>query len=115
MRTAAFLVALGTLAACSDDQDVKIIAPLPDTTVVAVVELHMEGHELMNAETRIAVDQQPYVDLVSNTLPSECNDCSFVIGFAGASIANGPHTIGVSFFEGETQLATDTVSLVFQR
>jgi hypothetical protein len=38
-----------------------------------------------------------------------------VIGFAGATITNGPHTIGVYFFDGDTQLATDAISLVFAR
>jgi hypothetical protein len=116
MRSAALLIALGLLAACgSDEPSVKIIAPLPDTTVVASVELRMEGRALTNAETRIYLDLQRYSDLITNTLPSECEDCNFVISFAGNSITNGPHTIGVYFFDGETQLATDAISLVFAR
>lgn len=115
MRTAALLIAFGASAACSDDPSVRIIAPLPDTTVVAAVELHLKGHELTNVETRIYLDLQRYNDLISNTLPSECDDCMFTIAFAGASITNGTHTIGVYFFAGETQVATDALSLVFAR
>src|SRR5262245_24780903 len=113
MRTAALVVALGTLAACSDDPSVRIIAPLPDTTVVAAVELHLKGHDLTNAVTKIYLDLQPYSDLITNTLPSECDDCMFTIAFAGALIMNGPHTIGVYFYDGETQIATDAIRLVF--
>ena len=116
MRAEATLGLLCLLGACSDEPSAKIIAPLPDTTVVASVELRMEGHDLTNAETRIYLDLERYTgDLIDNTLPQECDDCSFVISFAGATITNGPHTIGVYFFDGETQLATDAISLVFQR
>ena len=115
MRSEAFLALLGMLSACSDDPSAQIIVPLPDTTVVAAVELRMKGHQLTNAETRIYLDLNRYSDLIDNTLPSECDDCMFVIQFAGASIPNGPHTIGVYFFDGETQLATDATSLVFAR
>jgi hypothetical protein len=115
MRALATLVPIGLLSACSDDPSVKIVAPLPDTTVVASVELRMEGHDLTNAETRIFLDLNRYSDLIGNTLPQECEDCMFVISFAGASITNGPHTIGVYMFDGETQLATDAISLVFAR
>jgi hypothetical protein len=111
------LLALGILTACSDDPEVRIIAPLPDTTVVASVELRMEGHGLSNTtETKIYVDLQQFTgELVDNTLPDECDDCAFVIGFAGASITNGPHTVGVYLFEGENQLASDAIPLVFAR
>src|SRR5262245_56493473 len=105
MRTAALVMLLGTLACCNDDPSAKIIAPIPDSTVVAAVELRMEGHDLTNVTTKIYVDLQHYSDLISNTLPSDCEDCNFVISFAGASITNGPHTIGVYFFAGETQVA----------
>lgn len=116
MRTAIILLAaLGMLAACADEPSVKIIAPLPDTTVVASVELRLTGHDLTNTQARIYLDLQLYNDLISNTLPSECDDCNFVISFAGASITNGPHTIGVYFFDGEHQVANDAVSLVFAR
>ena len=111
------LLALGILTACSDDPEVRIIAPLPDTTVVASVELRMEGHNLSTTtETKIYVDLQQFTgELVDNTLPDECDDCAFVIGFAGADITNGPHTVGVYLFEGEKQLATDAIPLVFAR
>jgi hypothetical protein len=115
MRSAALPIALATLAACSDGPSVKIIAPLPDTTVVASVELRLEGHELTNAETKIYLDLQPYSDLITNTLPSECDDCAFTISFAGASITNGRHTIGIYLVDGETELATDAISVVFAR
>lgn len=42
-------------------------------------------------------------------LLAECDDCMFVISFGGASITNGPHTIGVAFFDGETELAADAI------
>ena len=114
MRTATILVALA-LAACADDPNVRIIAPLPDTPVVAAVELHMQGHDLTSASTKIYLDLQPYSDLIANTLPSECDDCNFTIAFAGALIDNGPHTFGIYFYDGETQLATDAIRLVFSR
>ena len=115
MRSA-FLFAVG-LAACSDEPSAQIYAPLPDTTVVATVELRMKGHELQNTtETKVYLDLEQYTgDLIDNTLPSDCDDCMFVISFGGASITNGPHTIGVYFFDGETQLATDAIPLVFAR
>jgi hypothetical protein len=105
------------LAACSDEPSARIIAPLPDTMVVATVELRMTGHELTGTtETKIYLDLERYTgDLIDNTLPSECDDCMFVISFGGASIANGPHTIGVDFFAGETRLASDAIPLVFAR
>ena len=105
------------LAACSDDPEVRIIAPLPDTTVVASVELRMEGHRLSDTtETKIYVDLQQFTgELIDNTLPADCDDCAFVIGFAGAAITNGPHTIGVNLFAGEKLLASDAVKLVFAR
>ncbi len=115
MRSVVLVIVHGTLAACTEEPSVKIIAPLPDTTVVAAVELRLEGHALTNAETRVSLDLQRYSDLISNTLPAECDDCAFVISFAGASIANGPHTFGVSFFDDDTELASDTISLVFAR
>lgn len=106
---------LGT--ACSDEPSVRIIVPLPDTTIVAAVELRMEGHQLTNTtETKVYLDLQHYTgDLIQNTLPEECESCSFVISFGGVSIPNGPHTIAVYFFDGETQLATDAIPVVFAR
>jgi hypothetical protein len=116
MRTAALVIALCTVTACDDGPSASIIAPLPDTTVVASVELRMTGRELSGATTKVYLDLQPYTgDLIENTLPSECDDCNFVIAFGGASIANGPHTIGVYFYDGESQIATDAISLVFAR
>jgi hypothetical protein len=115
MRIAAVLISLGTLAACDDGPSVRIIAPLPDTTIVAAVELHLEGHALQNATTKSYLDLASYSDLITNTLPSDCDDCRFTISFAGASITDGAHTIGVYFFDGEMQIATDAVSVVFQR
>jgi len=113
------LLALGALAvaACSDDPDARIIAPLPDTTVVASIELRMEGHQLSDtSQTKVYVDLEHYTgELIDNTLPADCEDCAFVISFAGAPIANGPHTIGVYFFAGDKQIATDAIPLVFQR
>lgn len=118
MRTDALLLAVGLLlAACDDGPSAQIYAPLPDTTVVATVELRMNGNELSNVtETKIYVDLMQYTgELVDNTLPSECDECMFVISFAGASITNGPHTVAVYFYEGEKQIATDSVPLVFAR
>jgi hypothetical protein len=111
------LLVLGLLAGCSDDPEARIIAPVPDATVVASVELRMEGHQLADTtQTKIYVDLQPYTgELIDNTLPDDCDDCAFVISFAGAPIANGPHTIGAYFFSGDQQIATDAVSLVFAR
>lgn len=111
------LYALCILAACSDEPEVRIIAPLPDSTIVASVELRMEGHMLSSTtETKIYVDLEQFTgELVDNTLPDECDDCAFVIGFAGASITNGPHTVAVYLFDGEKQLATDAIPLVFAR
>lgn len=108
---------LGVLAACSDDPSARIVAPLPDTKVVASVELRMEGHALGDTtQTKIYVDLQPYTgELVDNSLPADCTDCNFVIGFAGVSISNGPHTVGAYFFAGDKQIASDAVSLVFAR
>lgn len=115
MMRAAFAFAL--LAACSDDPSVRIIAPLPDTTVVASVELRCEGHQLGDTtQTKLYVDLQPYTgELVENSLPASCDDCNFVIGFAGAAITNGKHSVGAYFFAGDKQIASDTVSLVFAR
>ncbi len=62
MRSEAFLALLGMLSACSDDPSAQIIVPLPDTTVVAAVELRMKGHQLTNAETRIYLDLNRYSD-----------------------------------------------------
>ena len=113
------LLVMGALvvAACSDDPSARIIAPLPDTTVVASVELRMEGHGLADTtETKVYVDLMHYTgELIDNTLPDDCEDCAFVISFAGAPIANGPHTIGVYFFAGDKQIATDAIPLVFAR
>ena len=66
MRAQAFRCALGMLAACSDEPSAQIIAPLPDTTVVATVELRMKGHELTNTtETKVYLDRERYTgDLV---------------------------------------------------
>jgi hypothetical protein len=116
MRVDACLVAL-VLTACSDEPSARIVVPLPDTTIVASVELRMTGHDLSNTtETKIYVDLQQFTgELIDNSLPAECDDCNFVIGFAGASIPNGPHTVAVYFFAGETQLATDAIPLVFAR
>jgi hypothetical protein len=116
MRTMALLVALGAAAGCTDDPSVRIVAPLPDTTVVASVELRMEGHHLQDTtQTKIYLDLQPYSDLIENSLPDECGSCMFTIAFAGASITNGMHEISVYMYEGETQIADDTISLKFQR
>jgi|ERR1043165_8585096 hypothetical protein len=111
------LLAVSVLAACSDDPEARIIVPLPDTTIVASVELRMEGHQLSDTtETKIYIDLQHYTgELIANTLPDDCDDCSFVISFAGAPIANGPHTIGAYFFAGDKQIATDSIPVVFQR
>jgi hypothetical protein len=113
----ALVLAAPILAACSDDPSATIIAPLPDTNVYASVELRMQGHNLTNTtETKIYVDLVQFTgELIDNTLPPECDDCMFVISFAGAAITNGPHTIAVYFFEGEEQLATDSIPLVFSR
>jgi hypothetical protein len=115
MRAA--LIALGLLAACTDDPSATIIAPLPDTTVYASVELRMEGHKLTNTtETKVYVDLVQHTgELIDNSLPDECDNCMFVISFAGSGITNGPHTIAVYFFDGETQIATDAIPLVFAR
>ena len=67
MRTAALLAALGMLAGCGEDPSVKIIAPLPDSTVVAAVELRMTGHDLTNTQAKIYLDLELYSDLISNT------------------------------------------------
>lgn len=85
--------------------------------VVATVELRMVGHALSaTTATKVYIDEQQHTgELIDNSLPAECADCNFVISFGGASIANGPHTISVAFFDGETELATDAVSLVFAR
>ncbi len=86
--------------------------------VVATVELRMQGHDLSaTSSTKVFVDLQRYTDeLINNTLPPECDDCNFVISFGGASITNGAHTIGVSFFDGEEkEIASDAVDLVFAR
>lgn len=116
MRTTALLVAVAALAGCTDEPSVAIIAPLPDTTVVASVELRMHGHRLEDTtQTKIYLDLQPYSDLIENTLPDECGSCMFTIAFAGASISNGVHEISVYMYEGETQIADDTISLKFQR
>ena len=116
MRVAPVLITLA-LAACTDEPSARIIAPLPDTTIYASVELRIEGHKLSNTtETKIYVDLAPFTgELIDNTLPDDCENCSFIIGFAGAAITNGPHTIGVFFFDGEKQIATDAVPLVFAR
>ena len=117
MRAAAFLIALGTLAACDDGPEARIIVPLPDTTIYASVELRMTGHNLSHtSQTKIYVDLTQFTgEVVDNSLPPECDDCMFVIGFAGASITNGPHTIAAYFFDGDEQLATDAIPLVFAR
>ena len=117
MRTAAILVALWMLVGCSDEPSVRIIAPLPDSTIVASVELRLEGHYLSaTTETKIYIDLQHYTgDLVDNTLPDECERCDFVVAFAGNSITNGMHTVAVYFFAGEEQLATDAIPVVFAR
>ena len=117
MRADCLLIVLGMLAACSDEPSARIIAPLPDTTVYASIELRMEGHKLTTTtETKVYVDLVQYTgELINNTLPAECDDCMFVISFNGPTIANGPHTIGAYFFEGEAQLATDAIPLVFAR
>lgn len=111
------LLSVLAVAACTDDPNASIIAPLNDTTVVASVELRMEGHNLTDTtQTKIYVDLVQYTgELIDNTLPDECDNCAFVISFAGAPIANGPHTVGAYFFAGDKQIATDAVSLVFQR
>jgi len=110
-------IALCLLAACSDDPSVRIIAPLPDTTIVASIELRCEGHLLADTtQTKIYVDLQPFTgELVDNSLPTDCDDCNFVVGFAGAAITNGPHTVGLYMFAGEKQIASDAVALVFAR
>jgi hypothetical protein len=118
MRTDALLLAVGLLAACDDGPSAQIYAPLPDTTVVATVELRMNGSELSNVtETRIYIDLMQHTgELIDNTLPGECDDeCMFVISFAGANITNGPHTVAAYFYEGAKQIATDAIPLVFAR
>ncbi len=116
MRIMAVLVALGTFAGCDHEPSIAIVAPLPDTSVVAAVELRLEGHDLAETtETKVYLDLQQYSDLITNTLPDECGTCNFVISFAGASIPNGPHNIAVYMYEGEEQVASDSVDLVFAR
>ena len=116
MRTTALFVALGAVAGCTDDPSVSIVAPLPDTTVVASVELRLHGHRLEDTtQTKIYLDLQPNSDLIENSLPDECGSCMFTIAFAGASITNGMHEISVYFYSGETQIADDTISLKFMR
>jgi hypothetical protein len=115
MRTIALLVALSA-AGCTDEPTVNIVAPLQDTTVVASVELRLHGHRLEDTtQTKVYLDLQPYSDLISNSMPDECESCDFTIAFAGASIPRGMHEISVYFYEGETPVADDTVSLMFQR
>ena len=116
MRANAVILAVG-LFACSDGPSAQIIAPVPDTMVVATVELRMTGHDLSaTTATKVYIDQQQFTgELIDNSLPAECDDCKFVISFGGASIANGTHTVGVSFFDGEKELASDSVSLIFAR
>jgi hypothetical protein len=112
------LIAIGMLSGCSGGPSAQIVVPLPGTTVVATVELRMTGHELSaTTATKVYVDLvQVTGELIDNTLPEACDDdCNFVISFAGASITNGPHNLGVTFFDGETQLASDAVSLIFAR
>lgn len=116
MRARLLVLALAVVTGCSDDPSAEIIVPLPDTTVVASVELRIHGHRLTGTtETKIYLDLEPYSDLLSNSLPSECGDCEFVVAFAGASISNGEHAVAVFFYEGETELASDTINLVFAR
>lgn len=117
MRADGILLAVGLLTACTDEPRAQIIAPLPDTMVVATVELRMQGRDLSNiTETKVYVDLvQVTGELIDNTLPPECEKCMFVISWAGASITNGKHTIGVYFFENDKQIATDAISLVFNR
>jgi hypothetical protein len=117
MRTPSICLAL-VLAACTDDPEAQIIAPISDTTVYATVELRMRGHLLTETtHTKIYVDRAQHTgELVNNTLPEDCDEeCSFVISFAGASIPNGPHTVAVYFYADDNQLATDVVPLVFAR
>lgn len=117
MRANAVVIAIA-LFACTEGPSARIIAPLADTTVVATVELRMTGHDLSaTTATKVYVDQEQYTgELIDNTLPDDCDDsCKFVISFAGSSITNGAHTIGVGFFDGEIEIATDAVALVFAR
>ncbi|HUS28672.1 MAG TPA: hypothetical protein VMZ53_09185 [Kofleriaceae bacterium] len=120
LREAGRLVAIGGiagLAGCSDGPSARIIVPLPDTTVYASVELRMEGHKLeRTTQTKIYVDLTQYTgELIDNSLPSDCDDCNFVIGFAGPTITNGAHTISAHFYDGEVEIASDSVPLVFAR
>ena len=118
MRTAAALLTVALFTGCDDGPGADILVPLPDTVVVGTIELRMQGRELTETtETRVYVDRVHHTgELIDNSLPDECDDeCNFVIAFAGASIPNGPHIIGVTFFAGEEQLATDAVSVVISR
>jgi len=117
MRVGVLLIALGLVGACDDGPSATIIAPLPDTMVVASVELRMKGHELSDTtETKVYIDLQHYTgELINNTLPSECDDCMFVISFNGPSIANGTHVISAHFYAGENEIASDAISLLFAR
>ncbi len=121
MRTIAISLAFvlaPALAACTDEPEAHIIAPLSDTTVYASVELRMQGHQLTGTtQTKIYVDLEQHTgELVNNTLPEECDEqCSFVISFYGASIANGSHSVSVYFYADDVQLAADVVPLKFAR
>jgi hypothetical protein len=117
MRMVAPFIALAAFAGCTDEPSVKIIAPLPDSTIVASVELRMEGRYLSSTtETKIYIDLQQHTgDLVDNTLPDECERCDFVIAFAGNMIPNGEHIIAVYFYAGEETLANDALPVVFAR
>lgn len=113
MRFAALLVILG---ACTDGPSVQIIVPLDNSTVVASVELRCRGHNLTSAhDTEILLDGQHYSDLIENTLPANCDSCNFVISFAGASITNGTHTIGIDIHDATKPIASDQITLNFQR
>ena len=121
MRTLAICLAFvlaPALAACTDEPEAHIIAPLSDTTVYASVELRMTGHELTGTtQTKVYVDLVQHTgELVNNTLPEQCGEqCSFVISFYGASIPNGSHNVSVYFYADDVQLATDVVPLKFAR
>ena len=101
---------------CSSGPAADIIAPLEGSTVSASIELRLEGHELGSTmTTEVLVDGQHYSDLIESTLPANCDSCKFTISFAGASIANGTHRIGVNLIDDNGPIASDQVTLMFLR